>query len=193
MSTAERTHARRTRGSASQRWGRRAAVVSATAVSAFIVAVTGTAAARPASRLAGPPATFFSQGHNLCRAASLAAVRKAGGQHYKAGLFAGRVCNWERSDLKAGITLSTHPPAIGATLMRQFLSESGSNGITAKSLSIPGASKAVLVTLPAPTPGQVSKDLFATYSHGVVQVNMTAPGSLPDSRLIAVMRLIAAD
>jgi hypothetical protein len=50
----------------------------------------------------------------------------------------------------------------------------------------------VLVTLPATAPGQNSKDLFATYLRGVIQVNMTAPGSLPGSRLIAVTELIAA-
>ena len=47
------------------------------------------------------------------------------------------------------------------------------------------------MTLPASTPGHVSKNLFANYEQGALQVNMTAPGSLPDRRLIAVLKLIA--
>lgn len=157
---------------------------SALATSAGVTASTGSSAA-------GPRKALFTPGYDLCRAASLTAVRKAGGQRYRAGIFTNGVCNWERGDLRAGIALSTHPSRVGAVLMRNFLAQNGKNGFKARTVKIGGASKAVLATLPAPSRGQVSKNLFAAYKQGAIQVNMTAPASLPDSRLVAVMRLIA--
>jgi len=73
--------------------------------------------------------------------------------------------------------------------MRNFLAQDGKGGLTAKTITVPGATKAVLVTLP-PSSGHVSKSLFANYARGAIQINMTAPRSLPDRRVIAVMRLI---
>ena len=134
---------------------------------------------------------LFKPGYNLCRAARLAAIGRAGGQRYAAGVFVNATCLWERRDLKAGIALSTHPPRPGAVLMRDFLALNGKSGFRAKRMRISGASKAVIVTLPGSGPGQVSKDLFAAYSQGVLQLNMTVVGSLPDSRLVAVLKVIA--
>jgi hypothetical protein len=170
---------------------RRGGIGLVTAVASLTIAFSGTALARSASPAAGPPNAFFAKNHNLCRAASLVALRRAGGQRYEAGMFVNQVCNWERLDLKAGVTLATHPSRVGATLMHDFLGQDGRSGFTAKIVRVPGASKAVLVTLPASAPHQISKDLFAAYSRGVIQVNMTAPGQLADARLIAVMRLVA--
>ncbi|MGH3127137.1 MAG: hypothetical protein ACRDPX_04385 [Gaiellaceae bacterium] len=76
-------------------------------------------------------------------------------------------------------------------LMRSFLTQNGEDGLKAKRVAVPGAAKAVLVTLPASSATAVSKTLLANYERGGVQVNMTAPGSLPDTRLIAVMTLIS--
>jgi hypothetical protein len=139
---------------------------------------------------AGPRSELFAKNYNLCHAASLAAVRKAGEQPYRAGLFANHVCTWNRADLQAGATLSTHPAAVGASLMHGFLSQSGKQGITAKRITVPGASKAVLVTLPS-QPGHTTKNLFAAYRQGTIQVNVSAPGAVPAARLVALMRLFA--
>jgi hypothetical protein len=49
----------------------------------------------------------------------------------------------------------------------------------------------VLVTLRASAPDQVAKDLFAAYKRGVIQINMTAPRSLPEARLLAVLKVVA--
>jgi hypothetical protein len=167
-------------------------IVLATVIAGSAVAVSGTAAARSTSHSAAPPRALFRTGYDLCRAASLAAIRRAGGQPYKAGVFDGHLCNWERHDLKAGITLSTHPASVGAALMRGFLAHNGTKGIKAKRVKVPGASKAVLVTFRTqPKLRQVARDLFAIYADGTIQVNMTAPGLLPVSRLVAVMKLIA--
>jgi hypothetical protein len=135
---------------------------------------------------AGPPAALFRQGYDLCRAVPLAALRAAGGQHYRAGLLAGGVCTWERADLKAGVSLSTHPPAAAADLVRSLVSQPAFHP---QRVTVPGASKAVLVTIPSGR--QPAKDLVAVFKRGVVQVNMTAPGKLPASRLLAVMKLVA--
>ena len=35
------------------------------------------------------------------------------------------------------------------------------------------------------------KDLFAAYRQGTIQVNLTAPGSVAQSRLVALMQLVA--
>jgi len=121
----------------------------------------------------------------------LSAIRKAGGQRYQRGIFDNRACIWSRPDLQAGITLATHPRGVSNALMRNFLVQDGEGGLRARRITVPGARKAVLVTLPASTPGHVSKNLFANYEQGALQVNMTAPGSLPDRRLIAVLKLIA--
>ena len=139
---------------------------------------------------AGPRSELFEKNYNLCHAASLTAVRKAGGQRYRAGMFANHVCTWNRADLQAGATLSTHPAAAGAALIRGFLAEDGHQGLRAKQIAVPGASQAVLVTLPA-QPGHTTKNLFAAYRQGTIQVNVTAPGTVSTARLVALMRLFA--
>jgi hypothetical protein len=158
------------------------------------VAISAAAAASPAAATATvgqPPAALFRSGYDLCRAAPLAAIRKAGGQHYRAGRFSNGVCSWERGDLRAGIALSTHPSSVGLSLMRSFIAQSGKHHITARRIRIPHAAKAVVVTLPAGQPGRFSKYLFAAYAAGVVQVDMTAPGSLPNTRLVRVLTLVS--
>jgi hypothetical protein len=138
----------------------------------------------------GPRNVLFTKGYNLCRAATLKAVRAAGGQPYRAGIFANSVCTWDRTDLQAGAVLSTHPPDAGASLMRSLLAQSGQHGIKAKRIAVPGARRAVLVTLPS-QPGQSAKDLLAAYPQGTIQVNVTAPGGLAQERLVALLRLFA--
>jgi hypothetical protein len=139
---------------------------------------------------AGPHGELFAKNYNLCHAARLAAVRKAAGQPFRAGLFANHACTWSRADLQGGATLSAHPPAVGASLMRSFLSQNGKQGFKAKRIAVPGASKAVIVTLPAEQ-GHVTKYLFAAYKPGTIQVNLTAPGGVAAARLVALMRLFA--
>lgn len=157
---------------------------------AALLSVAG-AVAGSAVALAAPPKALFQPGYNLCRAASLPAIRKAGGQRYRTGVFANRSCTWSRADLQAGITLSTHPLRVSNELMRTFLAQDGDEGLRARRIAVPGAAKAVVVTLPPSSPGQISKNLFANFGQGGIQVNMTAPRPLPDRRLIAVMRLVA--
>lgn len=139
---------------------------------------------------AGPRSALFAKDYNLCHAAKLAAVRKASGQPFRAGTFANHVCTWDRADLQGGATLSTHPPATGTSLMRSFLSQSGKRGFTAKRITVPGASKALLVTMPA-QPGHSTKYLFAAYKPGTIQVNLTVRGNVAPARLVALMRLFA--
>jgi predicted dinucleotide-binding enzyme len=76
-------------------------------------------------------------------------------------------------------------------LMHDFLAQSGKNGLEAKAIRVPGASKAVLVTLPPSASQGTAKDLFAAYARGVIQVDMTAPLTLPDTRPIAILNLVA--
>jgi hypothetical protein len=163
------------------------ALVVAAAIAASAVAAVGAARAARAE----PPSALFRNGYNLCRSSSLSAIRKAGGQPYKRGLFANWACTWLTDDLQAGILLSTHPSSFGASLMRGFLAQNGTQGLKARRIRVPGASTAVLVTLRASAPDQVAKDLFAAYKRGVIQINMTAPRSLPEARLLAVLKVVA--
>ena len=162
---------------------------------AFVVAIAGVAVTlsttAAAATSAQPPAALFRPGYNLCHAASLAAIRQAGGQHYLPGVFGHASCTWQRSDLEAGIILSTHPTAVGRALMRMFKSQSGKNHITARAIKVPLARKALLVTFPTGDPARFSKYLFAAYRRGVIQVNMTAPNSLPVRRLRAVLAVVS--
>jgi hypothetical protein len=158
------------------------------------VTLTSAAAMLPAAIASAPtqpPRALFRSGYNLCHAAPLAAIRKAGRQHYKAGTFSHGACAWERSDLKAGIALSTHPTSVGKALMKMFRAQSGKQHVTARAIKIPQATRALLVTLPAGQPTERSKYLFAAYQRGVIQVNMTAPKSLPTTRLRAVLGLVS--
>jgi hypothetical protein len=156
-----------------------------------LTAIVAACAVVASASSAAPPKALFAPGYNLCRAASLSAIRAAGGHRYAAGIFDNRACTWQRRDLQAGITISTHPVSVSTTLMRNFLAQDGEGGLKARKILVPGTSKAVLVTVPPPSPGHVSKNLFANYAQGAIQINMTAPRSLPDRRLIAVVRLIA--
>lgn len=165
------------------------------AVLGAVVAIACAAAAAPtavgAASTGQPAKALFRPGYDLCHAASLAAIRRAGGQHYRAGAFVHEQCTWERSDLAAGIVLSTHPTKVGRALMRMFKAQSGKQHITARPIKIPRATGALLVTLPSGGSTQRSKYLFAAYPRGVIQVNMTAPNSLSTKRLEAVLGVIA--
>lgn len=162
--------------------------LAAAAVACVAVTVPATAAGATAGQ---PPTALFRQGYNLCRAASLRAIRKAGREQYKAGTFSHNICTWERSDLKAGVALSTHPKAVGKALMRMFKTQSGKQHVTARPLKVPRATKALLVTVPSGEPTEHTKYLFASYRRGVIQVNMTAPNSLPIKRLKAMLALVS--
>jgi len=128
------------------------------------------------------PVQPIASGQNLCKVAPLSAIRHAAGQRYRPGIAANGMCTWERPDLRAGLTVSTHPRAQGLLLMRQFVARG------ARRIAVPGASRAVLVDIG----GQAGKDLFVAYPRVVVQVNMTAPRPVPEARLLAVATLVAA-
>jgi opacity protein-like surface antigen len=155
-----------------------------------IVAVAAMLPTAVAAAATQPPSALFRPGYNLCHAVSLASIRKAGGEHYKRGVFLHNACTWERSDLTAGIVLSTHPTKVGRALMRMFKAQSGKQHIVARTVSVPQASKALLVTLPSGTSSGHTKYLFAEYPRGVIQVNMTAPGSLTATRIEGVLGVI---
>jgi hypothetical protein len=149
-------------------------------------AVIATAVLAGTAQAAGPRAVLFTKGYNLCRAASLSAVRKAGGQPYRAGLFANGVCTWERADLHAGAALATHPPAAGSSLIASFVRQNGKGGITARRIAVAGARTALLVTMPAQQ-GRGTKYLFAAYKAGTIQINVTAPGVVGKARVLALL------
>ena len=127
------------------------------------------------------PVQPIGSGQSLCKAAPLSAIRQAGGQHYRPGIAANGMCTWERADLRAGLTVSTHPRSQGLVLMRQFMARG------ARRIAVPGASQAVIMDMA----GRSAKDLFVAYTRVVVQVNMTAPRPVPDARLLAVAKLVA--
>ena len=140
--------------------------------------------------LTGPPGALFRAGYDLCHAAPLSAIRAAGGQPYAVGRFVNGSCLWERPDLAAGVSLSMHSSSSGRQVMRQLVTQSGHGAFRARRVHIPGALDGVLVTV-AGRSRTVTKYLLAAYRQGVVQVNMAAPGVLPDGRLLAVLRAVA--
>jgi hypothetical protein len=174
----------------------RIALNSFLGVAAVALGVSSFAAASAfatGSRSSAPPSTLFNPGYNVCDAASLPGVQKAGGQSYQKGVFDSRVCNWETSGLKAGITLSLITGAQAVAAKAQISAVHGStvtHGLTLTSVSVPGASVSIVETLPVAVKGEVSKALLASYPEGIVHVNMTAPGSLPNSSLLAVTRAV---
>ena len=83
----------------SSRKGRHlASVLGAAAVALSALAAPATAA--------GPPSVLFRAGYDLCRAAPLAAVRKAGGQLYQRGILVNGACTWQRADLRAALSMA---------------------------------------------------------------------------------------
>jgi hypothetical protein len=155
----------------------------------FAVVAVG-AAVLAAAAQGAPRAVLFTKGYNLCRAASLSAVRKAGGQPYRAGQYADGVCTWTSPDLQAGAALATHPPDAGASLIKTFLAQNGKGGIVSRRLTVRGARAALLVTMPSQQ-GRGTKYLFASYRAGTVQINVTAPGAVAKARVLALLAVIA--
>jgi len=163
-----------------KRWSIGAALVAALAV---------TPGALPASSK-----VLFKPGFNLCKAAPLTAVRKTGGQPYRPGAFDGRVCNWERADFKAGITLAVLTGAT-ATAMKPRITgvhgtTTGPGGMKMRRVKPSGGSAAVIETLPVAVKGEFSKELLIAFPQGIAHISVTAPGSLPDSRVLAIGALL---
>ena len=158
--------------------------LAALTASLAVALATATAPATAAS-----PGALFAKGFNTCKAVPLAAIQKAGGQKYGAGVFQVSVCTWKTSGAKAEITLSTYPTSIGTMTMNTILTLNGKGGNKAVKVSVPGASKAVLETTP-PQNGEVHKALFVLFPKGVLSVSMTSPGSLADSRPFAVVKAL---
>lgn len=131
----------------------------------------------------GSPVTALAPGRDVCKSVSLAALRAASGQPYRAGIAVNGSCSWERPDLAAGMTLTSHPRPAGLALMQQFLAR---RQPPATRLRVPGASEAVVVRASAQ-----SRYVFAAYPSGVVQLNMTAPRAPSNARLLRVLRLVA--
>ena len=157
-------------------------------VPAILCAATAASVCAPHA-LSAPPSQLFKSGYDLCKAASLGAVRTAGGQQYLPGRFDSLVCNWERQDFKAGVTLAlirgAQATAVKSELAAVHGTVAGPAGSTLRSTKLPGANVAVIETLPHLN-GQTSKAILLVYSQGVVHISMTAPGSLADSRLVAI-------
>lgn len=139
--------------------------------------------------LSAAPSRLFEGGFDLCKAASLGAVRSAGGQQYLPGRFDSRVCNWERADLKAGITLAlvkgSQATAFKPELMSVHGTAAGPGGTRMHSVKLAGAQAAVIETLPHLN-GELSKAIMIVFPQGIVHISMTAPGALADGRLLAI-------
>ena len=160
---------------------------------AFVLAapVGAAAAAASTSTAAGPPSSMFKTGYNKCKLASLAAISKAAGKTYSKAKFDGKTCTWSSSDGNYVILVDTHPAGY-LDLMVPSIGKHA-DGEAVKAISVPGASKAVLDTHPYASTHRYQKDLFAEYPQGDVQVSMDYSTALPDSKLVAVMRVGDSD
>lgn len=166
---------------------------SVSIVSSIVCAAT-VAGAGAVGALAAQPSVLFKHGFDLCKAAPLSAVRKAGGQPYRAGGFDSLVCNWERPDFKAGITFGLLTGAEATALKPRLTSihgtGTGPGGVKMQSTKVPGASAAVIEALPHAIQGESSKELFMVFPQGIARISMTAPGSLANARVLAVARTL---
>ena len=131
---------------------------------------------------------MFKSGYNKCRLASLAAIKKATGQTYSNAHFDGKTCTWSSSDGNYVILVDTHPSGYLDLLVPSIGRHS--DGEVVKRVVVSGASKAVLDTHPFKNTHRYQKDLVASYPQGDVQVSMDYSTSLPDSKLLTVMRLV---
>ena len=163
--------------------------IPAFVTAAVILAATvgAASASRSNSAAAGPPASMFKSGYNKCKLASLSAVNKAAGHTYAQAKFDGKTCTWSSSDGSYVILVDTHPA--GYLLMVPSVGKHA-GGEVVKQVSVPKASKAVLDIHPYANTHRYQKDLFAEYPQGVVQVSMDNSTALPDSALVAVLRLV---
>jgi hypothetical protein len=161
-----------------------AALIAAVVLAASVGVAS---AARDGSAASGPPASMFKSGYNKCKLASLAAMSKAAGHTYAQAKFDGKTCTWSSSDGKYVILVDTHPA--GYLLMVPKVGTHAA-GELVKAVRLPKASKAVLDIHPFKNTHRYQKDLFAEYAQGVVQVSMDNAKTLPDSALVAVLRLV---
>ena len=157
---------------------------------AFVLATpVGTAAAaRSTSAASAPPSSMFKTGYNKCKLASLAAIDKEAGKTFSKGKFDGKTCTWSSSDGNYVILVDTHPSGYLEFMVPSIGVHAG--GETVKAVNVHGASKAVLDTHAFANTHRYQKDLFAVYAPGVVQVSMDYSTSLPDAKLVTVMRLV---
>lgn len=150
--------------------------------------VVSAPAAASNSTAAAPPAAMFKHGYNKCKLASLAALSKTTGKKFAQAKFDGKTCTWSSGDGNYVILLDTHPTA---GYLEYFVPSVGRHANeVVKRVTVPGASKALLDTHSFKNTHRYQKDLFAVYAQGIVQVSMDYSTALPDSALIAVMRLV---
>jgi hypothetical protein len=163
-----------------------------------LAASLGTAtAARSDSGAKGPPASMFKSDYNKCKLASLAAISKAGREHYTQAKFDGKTCTWSSADGNYVIVVDTHPagyidlmvPSVGAHPNGEFVSR----------FALPSSSRTVIDDHPYANTHRYQADLFATYALGIVQVSIDNATPLPggqgfpanlDPALFAVIRLL---
>ena len=158
--------------------------ILAVVASALVLSVSVGAAVSAAAK--APPAKMFQSGYNKCKLASLAAINMTTGKKFAKGTFDGKTCTWSSSDGNYVILIDTHPsgyllvvPSVGTH-----------PGEVVKRITIRGASKAVLETHSFANTHRYQKDLFAEFPQGVVQVSMDYSTALPDSKLVAVLKLV---
>jgi hypothetical protein len=131
---------------------------------------------------------MFKPGYDKCKLASTAAISRSAGRTFTDARFDGKTCTWSSSDGSSVLLVDTHPS--GYLDLMVPAPGHHPDGEIVKRVSVPHAQKAVLVTHPHASTNRYAKDLFAAYAAGVVQVSMDDATPLPDSALVAVMRLV---
>jgi hypothetical protein len=150
--------------------------------------LTASAAPLSLSHPAGPPTTIFKSGYDKCKLASVAAISRAAGKPYSKGRFDGKTCTWSSADGNYVVLVDAHPSGYLELMVPSIGKHRG--GEQVKAVSVPGASKALIDTHSYANTHRYQKDLFAAFPSGVVQVSLDYSTKLPDSALIAVMRLV---
>lgn len=158
------------------------------AIAAAAVALGVTVGTGAAATGASPPSAMFVHGYNLCKVTTLTALRKTTGKKFTKANNHKSFCDFASGDDAYVIMVDVHP--LGYTEYGAYPIGKQSNGDVNSRISVPGASKAILVTHSHALTGRYAKDVLAVYPQGVVSVSLVYQTPLPTSTAVAVTRLV---
>jgi len=157
----------------------------AAAAAAFALTVAGPGAARAA---ASPPDAMFVHGYNLCKVTTLTALNKTTGKKFTKATNYKSFCIWSSGDGNYALQVDVHP--LGYTEYGAYPIGKRPSGDVNSMISVPGASKAILVTHSHALTGRYARDVLGVYPQGVVSVSLIYATPLPTSTAVAVTRLV---
>ena|SRR5438034_956431 len=144
--------------------------------------------ARATESAATPPNAMFVHGYNLCKVTTLAALSKTTGKKFTVAHNHKSFCDFASADDNYVLQVDVHP--LGYTEYGAYPIGKRPSGDVNSRISVPGASKAILVTHSHALTGRYAKDVLAVFPQGVVSVSLIFNTPLSTSTAIAITRLV---